>query len=275
MQRFTVPQRLFLHFYAVAVIWTLLLIGATWIYAYNMEVLSSEPFSYSATIAGDLTKGSHSPLLRHRYEFWKSVLLLLLMEIHVLRRLLKSVFVFSYSPSARMHISCYLGALYYYIAAPLSLCCNILPEVLLYWGNVFSEMIMGGQGQMPRVGFKLWESVVPLIELGWHQWIGTTIFIWGWNHQRHCHKILGSLRKNRARDNEYVIPHGDWFEIVSGPHYLAEIVIYAGLFVASGASDVTMLLLLAVVVTNLTFAAAETHKWYKRKFENYPQKGVA
>ena len=24
--------------------------------------------------------------------------------------------------------------------------------------------------------------------------------------------------------DEYVIPHGDWFEIVSTPHYLAEIV---------------------------------------------------
>ena len=24
--------------------------------------------------------------------------------------------------------------------------------------------------------------------------------------------------------DEYVIPHGDWFEIVSSPHYLAEIV---------------------------------------------------
>lgn len=33
----------------------------------------------------------------------------------------------------------------------------------------------------------------------------------------------GSLRESRQAD-EYVIPRGDWFEIVSSPHYLSEIV---------------------------------------------------
>ncbi|CAH2051663.1 unnamed protein product [Thlaspi arvense] len=48
--------------------------------------------------------------------------------------------------------------------------------------------------------------------------------------------ILGSLRKGLSQVNEYIIPHGDWFEIVSSPHYLAEI------------------------VGNLTLAAGETHR---------------
>lgn len=34
----------------------------------------------------------------------------------------------------------------------------------------------------------------------------------------------GSLRDHTEQVDEYVIPHGDWFEIVSSPHYLAEIV---------------------------------------------------
>jgi len=34
----------------------------------------------------------------------------------------------------------------------------------------------------------------------------------------------GSLRESRQAD-EYVIPRGDWFEIVSSPHYLSEIVL--------------------------------------------------
>ncbi|KAF9623412.1 hypothetical protein IFM89_002996 [Coptis chinensis] len=41
--------------------------------------------------------------------------------------------------------------------------------------------------------------------------------------------------------------HGNWFEIVSCPHYLAEIVIYAGLLVASGGSDPTIWLLFGFV----------------------------
>jgi hypothetical protein len=34
----------------------------------------------------------------------------------------------------------------------------------------------------------------------------------------------GSLRDRVEQVEEYVIPHGDWFEIVSSPHYLAEII---------------------------------------------------
>lgn len=96
----------------------------------------------------------------------------------------------------------------------------------------------------------------------------------------------GSLREHAEQIDEYVIPHGDWFEIVSCPHYLAEIVIslslslslsllhkhktilvtmlrlandlnsclqmmkviYAGLLVASGGTDITIWLLFAFVV---------------------------
>ncbi|KAB1224562.1 hypothetical protein CJ030_MR2G028510 [Morella rubra] len=105
----------------------------------------------------------------------------------------------------------------------------------------------------------------------------------------------GSLRDNVEQEDEYVIPHGDWFEIVSSPHYLAEIVtlyvssllsvsrhppsapcvIYAGLVVASGGADLTIWLLFAFVVANLAFAAAETHRWYIRKFDNYPRNRLA
>lgn len=32
------------------------------------------------------------------------------------------------------------------------------------------------------------------------------------------------MRENREDNDEYVVPHGDWFQYVSSPHYLAEIV---------------------------------------------------
>ena len=35
--------------------------------------------------------------------------------------------------------------------------------------------------------------VMPLLMLGWREWIGATIFIWGLLHQFHCHKILVSI----------------------------------------------------------------------------------
>ncbi|GMN55797.1 hypothetical protein TIFTF001_024925 [Ficus carica] len=158
----------------------------------------------------------------------------------------------------------------FYIAAPLSLCCNCTPDVYKFVLNGVAEFIVKGKSRMPSLEFDWWEFTIPLVKLGWFQRIGAAIFFYGWIHQRRCHAILGSLRERREQADEYVIPHGDWFRIVSSPHYLAEIVLYFGLLVASGGTDLTIWLLFIFVVANLVLAAAETHRWYRRKFENYP-----
>ncbi|OEL38183.1 Polyprenol reductase 1, partial [Dichanthelium oligosanthes] len=106
----------------------------------------------------------------------------------------------------------------------------------------------------------------PLLKLGWCQWIGAVIFIWGSLHQIWCHAILGLLHEHKNSD-EYVIPCGDWFSRLSCPHYLAELVIYFGMLIASGGSD--------ILITNLSFAAVQTHKWYLQKFEDYPRSRYA
>lgn len=95
----------------MASIWTTFLLVATWIYAYRMVPLVAEPFSYS-TITSYLTGGSTLrtgfDILRHGYVAWQAVFMLLLMEAQVLRRLYETIYVFNYSPSARMHILGYL-----------------------------------------------------------------------------------------------------------------------------------------------------------------------
>jgi len=113
-QKFTIPQRLFFHFYLVAFLWTTLLLVATWAYAYRMVPVVAEPFSYS-TITSFLTGGStiraDSHKVKQGYAAWEAVSLLLLMEFHVLRRLFESIHVFDYSPSARMHVIGYFTGL--------------------------------------------------------------------------------------------------------------------------------------------------------------------
>ncbi|XP_008779870.2 polyprenol reductase 1 isoform X1 [Phoenix dactylifera] len=276
--KFTVPQRYFLHFYLVAVMLTTCLVVSTWFYAYRkMLPLSSESLHYS-TIASHLTGGSHvfsihkvpAASVEHKYLVWQTVFVLLLMEAQVLRRLHETLNVFNYSPSARMHIVGYLAGLFFYTMAPLSLGSSCAPEALSYAGDQIAEFIVKGRARMPDLEVDLWKLLMPFIKLGWCQWIGAAIFIWGWLHQLRCHAILGSLRENKGAD-EYVIPHGDWFEYVSCPHYLAEIVIYAGILVAAGGLNITVWLLFLFVVSNLVFAAAETHRWYRHKFESYPQ----
>jgi 3-oxo-5-alpha-steroid 4-dehydrogenase 3 / polyprenol reductase len=114
LQKFTVPQRFFLHFYVVASIWTTFLLVATWIYAYRMAPLVAEPLSYSTLtsfLTGGLTIRHGSDKLREGYVAWQAVFLLLLMEAQVLRRLFETIHVFNYSPSARMHIIGYITGL--------------------------------------------------------------------------------------------------------------------------------------------------------------------
>ncbi|OMO84597.1 hypothetical protein COLO4_21950 [Corchorus olitorius] len=276
-RKFTVPQSFFLHFYLVAVVWTTTLLMGTWYFAYNVAPLSVESLSYPAATS-HLTDGSPVFSLhkfrfssaKDRFNVWKSVFLLLLMEFQVLRRLYETFYVFKYSSSARMHIMGYLTGFFFYIAAPLSLCTFCVLEVVNFVADQVAELNVEGQ-EMPSITeLDLWGYVKPITSLGWCQWIGAAIFAWGWLHQYCCHSILGSLREKRDQTVEYVIPHGDWFDIVSSPHYLAEIIIYAGILVASGGTDFTIWLLLGFVVANLSFAAAETHRWYRQKFEDYP-----
>ena len=69
----------------------------------------------------------------------------------------------------------------------------------------------------------------------------------------------------------YSIPRGGWFDLVSCPHYLAEVVIYASL-AALAHKPRPMVLLLLFVVVELSFSATTQHAWYKAKFEDYPKR---
>ncbi|KAF8405337.1 hypothetical protein HHK36_010241 [Tetracentron sinense] len=134
---------------------------------------------------------------------------------------------------------------YFYTAAPLSLCSICAPEVLKFAAHRVSEFIVKGRDWRQVIECDWWGYVNPLAKLGWCQWIGAVIFIWGWIHQQRCHAILICLCAVMQ-------------------------VIYAGLLVASGGADLTIWLLFGFVVANLVFAAAETQRWYLRKFDNYP-----
>ncbi|XP_057752502.1 polyprenol reductase 2-like isoform X1 [Arachis stenosperma] len=248
-QKFTLPQRFFLHFYIVASIWTTFLLVATWCYAYTVVPPVRESSAYS-TITSYLIGGSalrtDSTTMFQRHAVWQAVFLLLLMEAQVLRRLFETIYVFKYSPSARMHILGYLTGMFFYLAAPLSLCADCALDVFYFLVNLVTKFIVVGKDHMPPVEVELWQVVNPLVRLGWRHWIGAAAFFWGWIHQQRCHKILGSLRDSRQAE-EYAIPHGDWFEIVSSPHYLSEMVIYGSFVVATGGSDLTIWLLFVFV----------------------------
>ena len=88
LQKFTIPQRLFVHFYITGSLFNGLLLLMMLAYIFLMP-----------SFMGDFKMTSE--------EAWRTVLLLFLFELQVLRRLYEDTFVSKFSAVARMHIFAY------------------------------------------------------------------------------------------------------------------------------------------------------------------------
>ena len=89
--------------------------------------------------------------------------------------------------------------------------------------------------------------------------VGTALFVMGNIHQNRYHRYLAAIRGPggdalqagskaagaKAASRAYGVPRGGWFEAVSCPHYLAEVMLYAGLVVAAGPNAAATLPMLA------------------------------
>ncbi|XP_063579513.1 polyprenol reductase isoform X3 [Pongo abelii] len=71
------------------------------------------------------------------------------------------------------------------------------------------------------------------------------------------------------------IPFGDWFEYVSSPNYLAELMIYVSMAVTFGFHNLTWWLVVTNVFFNQALSAFLSHQFYKSKFVSYPKRRKA
>ncbi|XP_021117993.1 polyprenol reductase isoform X2 [Heterocephalus glaber] len=67
------------------------------------------------------------------------------------------------------------------------------------------------------------------------------------------------------------IPFGDWFEYVSSPNYLAELMIYISMAVTFGLHNLTWWLVVTYVFFSQALSAFLSHKFYQSKFVSYPK----
>jgi len=115
---------------------------------------------------------------------------------------------------------------------------------------------------------------LPVSNEQWCRWIlcFMCFFAASWQ-QSISHSILSNLRWTRSgtqiAKSTYSIPHGGGFDFISCPHYLAEICIYVSLACLRSGSLIQWLVLV-FVASNLCITATRTHKWYQRKFSEYP-----
>ncbi|ELW71638.1 putative polyprenol reductase [Tupaia chinensis] len=105
-----------------------------------------------------------------------------------------------------------------------------------------------------------------LMQARWFHILGLVMFLWSSAHQYRSHAILGGLRKNKAGvpvHCSHRIPFGDWFEYVSSPNYLAELMIYVSIAVTFGLRNFTWWLVVAYVFFSHALAALLSHRFYR------------
>ncbi|KAL1255782.1 hypothetical protein QQF64_013843 [Cirrhinus molitorella] len=97
--------------------------------------------------------------------------------------------------------------------------------------------------------------------------IGASMWFVGWIINIHSDHILRNLRK--PGETGYKIPRGGMFEYVSGANFLGEIVEWAGFALAGHSIHSAAFALFTFIV--LSSRGMDHHKWYLRKFEDYPK----
>ncbi|XP_061408179.1 polyprenol reductase isoform X1 [Lethenteron reissneri] len=206
MRALDVPKRWFMHFYVVAVVSHVTLFSLT-----LRALLLGSPFPgwlESLLVAF----GSPTNNFPHGMEL-SVVLAQALMVLQVVRRLAECLCLSVYS-NAIMHAVQYGYGMLYYVVIAFTLLCE--------------GPSMGGKG------VSVWQL---LAQWRWYHVAGSVMFAWATLHHHRSHIILANLRKDKAGrvvHTRYVVPHGDWFELVSCPHYLSEILVYVAIAVVLG-----------------------------------------
>lgn len=105
------------------------------------------------------------------------------------------------------------------------------------------------------------------IQLRWYHMCGVLLFGYASFHQYKCHVILASIRTGRTSGNTlYGLPKGDWFELVTNPHYFAEILLYTGISMVQGLRNVWTVVPVLSTTLLLLIGAKLSHEWYTVKY---------
>lgn len=242
---FDVPKRWFWHFYTASVCWSGCLL-----FWYINSIFQHHPLPSWLTGIVDVLTGTSTDTESHVPQM-ATLLLLLLLWVHSVRRLLECCFVSVFSDGV-IHVVQYLFGLVYYIVLGLTALC--------------SERLVRR------------DSAPLFSQLNWCHVAGCTIFIPTSLLQHQSLVLLARLRIGKSGSTETMVhkmPTGGWFELVSCPHYFAELLIYISLSVVSGGLSFTWWLVVLYVFANQALAAQLCHDLYKCKYESYPRQRKA
>ncbi|XP_029285611.1 polyprenal reductase [Cottoperca gobio] len=239
LRAFDVPKRWFWHFYAISVGWNGILLGFYLNFIFRHQ-------SYPSWLTGILDIVTGVPSTDSQVPQLSSLLVQLLLFVHSLRRLLECLFVSVFSDGA-IHLVQYVFGVCYYIVLGLTVLC--------------SDRFGKGTGTL-------------LSQLDWFHVAGNVLFIGASVVQHQSMVLLARLRTGKSGTVETLahrVPEGGWFELVSCPHYFAELLIYVSLSLVFGGLSLTWWLVVLYVLFNQALAAQLCHELYMSKYESYPR----
>ncbi|XP_023704176.1 polyprenol reductase [Cryptotermes secundus] len=236
-----VPKSWFRHFYVFASVYTTLSLILT----FGIYFLSWELSPWLVTLL-DLLASSNR---KANVSAVSSLLALSLLTIQAWRRFYETWFVSVFS-NTRMNFSHYIVGFIH------------------YFGSV-TAILAESPGFIDDKGLT---AIFQLKEITLGNIYGSVLFLWAFCCQYKAAVLLANLRKNKKGSIvtlEHRVPHGDWFELVSSPHNMAEILMYLALtFILFGSNTWPVVFLW--VLSNQVETALLTHWWYKSNFKDYP-----
>ncbi|XP_069683014.1 polyprenal reductase [Periplaneta americana] len=241
-----VPKSWFRHFYVFASVYSTLCLVLT----FGMYFLSWELPSWMISLLDFLASSNR----KARVSAISSLLALSLLTLQSWRRFYETWFVSVFS-NGQMNWSHYVVGFVHYFGA-------------------ITAIIAESPGFIDDKGLS---TMFQLKELTLGNIYGCVLFLWASYHQYKAAVLLADLRKNKNGSVvtlEHRVPHGDWFELVSSPHNLTEIMMYLAMTFILWGSD-TWPVVFLWVLSNQVETAMLTHWWYKSKFEDYPAKRKA
>lgn len=282
----SVPQQFFEHFY---------LVGAL------VTTVALQVYLFVCCEGDSATGGT---LQRDAF------LALLLFEVHVLRRYAETSYLMHYPDTARMHLLAYLFGLSYYIAVPLTLLPEGVLDFGVLKGAYEQAMGEQRHAHWRSVDTRLYEAATAPHPGLARIVTGVALFLAANALQFTAHLTLGRMAREGSKRAAavaaaaaagagtqglaaataaaavgsaaglepvkvpltalYSVPKGGMFELVSCPHYLAEILIYAAIATVTGGRT-GPLLIGTWVLLNLVLAAGATQRWYRTQFPAYPR----
>nr|XP_008123859.1 PREDICTED: polyprenol reductase [Anolis carolinensis] len=247
LQHLDLPKRWFYHFYIVSVIWNgflLLVLLQSLLVSWPFPIWLQDLLSILDGALQNPDGAMHASA--NGGESLSALLVCLFVWLSSCRRLFECLHISVFSGGV-IHIVQYCFGLCYYVLLGLTVLCQVPANVR--------------------------EGKDPHLAVHWCHALGSLMFIWASIHQHRCHVILANLRKNKSGkvvNLNHDIPFGDWFEMVSCPHYFAELLIYVSMAITFGCKNLTWWLVVMYVFFNQAVSAILCHEYYQNNFKHYP-----